>query len=750
MDGWRLKVRQLNTFKQHLLISAACLMVTPAAAQEVQGEDAAALESIVIIGSREAAQKLPGSGAYLGETELEQFEFNDIHRILRQVPGVNIQEEDGFGLRPNIGLRGTSVERSEKITLMEDGVLIAPAPYAAPAAYYFPTAGRMSAVEVSKGPSAIAFGPNTVGGAINLVSTPIPDDFSGRVEARVGSFDLYQIHAYAGGKVDGFGALVETYQTGSDGFKQLDGGGDTGFNVEDYLVKLGYETGDDVAVPQSLAVKLSLTDQESDESYLGLTDADFADNPYRRYAASQNDRFESRHKQVQVTHHAQFSPNFDVTTVGYYNDFYRDWFKLDDLNLGDGRGRISPRLVFEDPTNPLNIAAQAILRGEVDSIDDAIQLRHNARDYYSWGIQSIGHYRFATGSAEHEAEFSIRYHKDEEDRVENRENFAIRSAVLVPTSVDAPGSLNNREQKGKAWSFYVADRIEWDRLTVTPGVRVEVIELTRLDYSRTDPERLQGPTRTRENDLTVVLPGIGASYELNDEVRLIAGVHRGFSPPSPGSQDADAEKSINYEAGFRYNHDLISFEAIGFFSDYSNVLGSCTNAVGCIVGDIGDQFNGGEVHTFGLELSGGIDFPITSEITIPVRFNYTFTDAEFRSDFDSDFFGDVQRGFALPYIPRHQGLVSAGVEGRKWDVVFTANYVGETRTEAGSGAIPALELIDNRTVFDAAAHYQLLDNVRLFFSVENLFDKEYEVARRPYGLRPGKPRSYAGGVSVSF
>ena len=126
-----------------------------------------ALEEVLIIGSKNAAKSVSGSANFISEQDLERFDQIDLRKILNQVAGVYIREEDGFGLRPNIGIRGAAAERSQKVTIMRDGVLITPAPYSAPAAYYIPNVSRIASVEVLKGPAATAYGPHTVGGAIN-------------------------------------------------------------------------------------------------------------------------------------------------------------------------------------------------------------------------------------------------------------------------------------------------------------------------------------------------------------------------------------------------------------------------------------------------------------------------------------------------------------------------------------------------------------------------------------------------------
>ena len=153
-------------------IASFAVLTANAASTVPEGSESLQMtEQIIVIGTRNT---VPGSGDVIDRVELDRFDHVDVNQVMSSLPGVYVREEDGFGLRPNIGIRGAAAERSQKITLLADGVPVAPAVYSAPAAYYVPNIGRMHAVEVLKGPAAIHHGPHTVGGAINLVTRPVP------------------------------------------------------------------------------------------------------------------------------------------------------------------------------------------------------------------------------------------------------------------------------------------------------------------------------------------------------------------------------------------------------------------------------------------------------------------------------------------------------------------------------------------------------------------------------------------------
>jgi Fe(3+) dicitrate transport protein len=726
----------LKTCLISILYVSVLWAVAPASANEPApaATSTDAIETVTIIGRKSDVADVPGSAHVVDSEALGVFVQSDILRVLKAVPGVYVQEEEGFGLRPNIGIRGSGLDRSARIALLEDGVLIAPAPYAAPSAYYFPTQRRMDSLEVLKGPAAIVIGPRTTGGAINMISTPIPDATGGRFDVRVGEHSGHDAHLNFGARGERVSWLLETVQSATDGFKRIDGpvGGNTGFDLEDYVAKLQIDSDPTSTLYQSLRFKAGYTDQVSNATYLGLTDADFAADPYRRYAASAGDNIVSDHQQFQVTYVVDPGNRWRGQITAYRNEFARNWYKL------QSAGGTSISGILSDPI--ANSSALAFLKGD-NSPDDAIVKRANNRTYVAQGIQAQLEYDFGVGDTEIALTTGVRLHDDEEDRFQHEDAYRMDDGALVLTSAGAPGSTTNRVSNADVRSLFVDTEIRSGRWILTPGLRYEDIEMQRLDYSTDDPTRAQGPTRVRSNSTSVVIPGMGALYRVNESLRLLAGVHKGFNPPSPGST-ADEESSINFEAGARFDNGNFTFESIFFYNDYDNLVGTVTESTGG-GGDIGDQFDGGKVLVSGLELSSGTAFGV-GRFSVPLALQYTWTNnAEFRSAFESGFepWGDVVSGDELPYIPEHQLQLTAGLVSEKWRVNVAANYVGEMRATAGQGEIAFGEMIESHVVWDLLANLQFSERLSGYLKIDNLLDETYVAARRPAGVRPGLPRT---------
>ena len=716
-------------------------------------EQDASIEEVTIIGSREQALRLAGSAHYIGSDKLAQFAYSDIQRIAREVPGVSIQIEDGYGLRPNIGIRGVATERSGRITLLEDNVLIAPAPYSAPSAYYFPTVGRLSAIEVVKGPAAITQGPYTIGGALNMVSTPIPTPMSGKVITEVGEDSTYRVHATYGGRSEsGFGFLLETHQWQSDGFQDIDrSNNNTGLDVEDYTVKLSYTPSSSA---HGIELKLQSTEQSSNQSYLGLTDRDFDNNAFRRYGLSARDNIKTEHEQQILRYRYDISDSVDVSVTAYNNEHQRDWLKTEGIDFdGSSSAEDFDRTSWANVIQAINSGTtlgglspdqlQSILDGSSDTASGSIQLRSNNREYFSRGVQVGLNWNGMIGNSTHDLEFGIRLHEDEEDRLERNSNYSQSNGALVLDDFGILGNAGNRVQEARALAIHIHDNIQLGDWTLSPGLRYEDIEQKRTRFA-------DGALRTfrdaRQNDTQVFLPGLGILYQVNGSLSVLGGAHKGFTAPS-NSPNVNEETAINYELGFRYQNDSLSTELIGFMSDYDNILGECTASSGSNC-TIGDAFNGDAATVTGLELLVRANLARGSSYKIPVSLSYTLIHGEFDSDIaDTDFFGSVSKGDPLPYLPENQFLVSVGFEQNNWAAYVSGNYVDEVCVRASCGAF---EKTDDTFTVDISANYQFNRALNVYARVENLTSEEDILGRQPYGARPNKDRTVTVGLRFNF
>src|SRR5688500_271927 len=171
-------------------------------------------EDVVVLapevsGNVERLRRLPGSVEVLDRETLDRANVMTTNEALRKIPGLNVRDEEGLGLRPNIGIRGLNPTRSSKVLLLEDGIPLTDAPYGDNASYYHPPIDRFESVEVLKGSGQIVYGPQTVGGVVNYITRTPPAKASGSLTLIGGNRDYFNGHLNYGGTLGNTGLLFD-------------------------------------------------------------------------------------------------------------------------------------------------------------------------------------------------------------------------------------------------------------------------------------------------------------------------------------------------------------------------------------------------------------------------------------------------------------------------------------------------------------------------------------------------------------
>ncbi len=733
---------------------------TKADAEASRMSSLSALPTVSVIGSHQAAREMPGSAHYLDTEQIERQNYQNVDQVLRRIPGVYARQEDGLGLFPNISLRGVDSTRSAKVTLMEDGVLTAPAPYSAPAAYYSPTVGRMNALEILKGSSQVKYGPHTTGGVVNYVSTPIPGEQRAYIRTTFGTDNELIAHTYAGETLEtelgSVGWLIEGYFRSNDGFKQIDetasfvDGDDTGFTRYEPMVKLAWEPNS--RNYQRFEAKLGYTDMDANLTYLGLSEEDFKADPFRRYTSTRFDNIKITQLRSYLRHIIAVGDNVAVTTTGYYNSFQRNWFKLHDLKDAGGT-RKSPSEAIAEGGSHLDV-----LRGEADG---ELRLRNNSRDYYLGGIESVLDWRIERKRITHDVTGGLRYHFDEIRRNQKDELFSVRAGGdIAQTDPGVQGNAGNRRQRTRAIAGFVQDAMSIGKWTVTPGIRYEFLDQDHKDFNKGS---------SGNSTMSLLSGGVGLTYQASDPVLIFGGVHRGVSPPGPRAADKglSAETSIAVELGSRYSspNEALGAEFVGFFTRFDDLI-VIDNIGGA---GTGDSENVGKVNSYGIELAADFDLGVQQRWSFsnPYWGAFTWTKAQCDGDAVSDdpesLFAGCKDGNDIPYVPQYQFAAGTGVHFHRAGLDIEFQFVDESFS-TGSNTSEQIKILsdgsaqpdsrfgktDSYLTADVSGYLQVREGVRLIGGIQNLFDEQYLVSRHPLGPRPGRGRYVYGGVAFDF
>ena len=724
-------------------------------------------ERLYIIGSSSESFLTPGSSQFVSKEELQKFHFSNVHQVLGKIGGVNIQTEDGFGLRPNIGLRGALPHRSQKITLLEDGVVIAPAPYSAPAAYFFPNILRMSAVEIFKGPSALKYGPHSIGGAINFVTTPITKkkhhfEF-GLSQGLVGT-----LKALASMRIEKGGAyLIEYNQMKSNGFKDIKSDHDpfqfkessslnsifpfipqknnrsTGVSKNDLLFKSEH---DFKLKNQKLAYTISYSNEVSFETYLGLTSSDFEKEPFSRYAATQNDVMDWKHSQHQFRYSLSPLEDWDVNFTLYFHKFERSWTKFNGFNSD------THILDFFNPSDFANKEHYIkVLRGEEDSNredgTDLLNLSTSRRFYRSRGANISTSYLFSPFSnVESKLSLRFQYHFDSMEKKDKKGFFAMKATTLIREEEDK--AKTEIKDSAEAYGFFLEEELDFfNKFILTGGLRADFVQMKRDILSEDDPDL--------NRSYTLFSPGVGLQYLPIENVNIIMGFYKGTSTPTPGrSENEKAEESFNYEAGIKFK-GLFEAEVIGFFSDYKNIKELCSVSQGCDEGDLSlvgssSGFNQGEAYIYGIESHLKKEFRFL-KTSFPIEVSYTKTKAYFIDEIESTSrswgYGRIKKGDSLPYISEDKVSLSSGIKFKRHFHFLSVGLKGEMFDQSvkeGRKRIPSFWVVD------WISKIRISKGGEIFFRVDNLLGKTYLASWRPFGARPGQPRSLNFGLKYIF
>lgn len=257
---------RLKAFKAMLVVTSALTGVGA-----VQAADDEIEEFVVTAGRRvQPAADVAKSIAVIGEEALKEGQYSFVVDALQTLPGVAINQNGAFGGVATVSIRGAATDQT---VVLIDGVQVND-PSSVGGAFDFSTLDPqgIERIEVLRGPQAVLYGSDAIGGVINIITRRGSEGFGGDAFAEYGAFDSLHLGGNAYGGTDRIGFNLSASFKDADGISaadEADGNAETdGFESLNlrgkFHAKLGENTG--------FELTSSYTDSKNDYDGFAFTD----------------------------------------------------------------------------------------------------------------------------------------------------------------------------------------------------------------------------------------------------------------------------------------------------------------------------------------------------------------------------------------------------------------------------------------------------------------------------------------------
>jgi iron complex outermembrane receptor protein/outer membrane receptor for ferrienterochelin and colicins len=671
----------------------------------------------VVVSAERDVKEGPTTITQITAEDMERQNATNLGEALKLIPGILFRQARSIN-EYYVTIRGFE---QENVLILLDGVPIN-VPYEGLLNLADIPVQNIAEIKVIKGLASTLYGPNAMGGVINIITktgTAIP-----KLSAtyQVSEYNTHHFQASHGWKIGKFSYFLGGSHRESDGYPLAS----TFAYPANVIASMAASPANPANNKNAPIVPDSGKRENSDYNrdsvnFTGSYDFN-ADNRLGLSVEYYDSSYGVPPGPFYREHNKGF---FYFPRYRRYDDWRRYTFNLIEESKVADTLRLKFRLYYDDYKNVLDTFDNATYT-TMSRIGPA-----SGRSTYDDFSTGGNLYAFWTGIANNELRFGFSFKKD------------YHTETFVTPTTDALSS--------NTYSISLEDEYRITKaLTTTLGASFDM-------FNKTLREQASAPGQGPGRDVTSFNPQVGVTYEFTPELSSYASVGRKIRFPTmrnlystgivgpKGNPDLKEESSINYEVGTKWKvTDTILLESAFFYNDITDLI-NFDNQTGRF-----EQYH--DAYMTGIETN------LSSQLTRTLfgRIGYTFLTARNRSPVTIQ--NDTHAALVytpsdLPYRPAHKldfELRQDFSFGTKINLngsfVSERTYYNHADTSNINDLVAKKETLDSYFLLNIKASQDITKHAEIFMSVENLFNENYQDLFQ----FAGKGRTVWAGVKLSL